>query len=47
MVEIARMLNGKGYETPSQYFRRKHPIRKISGIHQIRSDGITILSEIS
>ena len=22
------MLNGKGYETPSQYFRRKHPDKK-------------------
>ena len=28
LVEIARMLNGKGYETPSQYFRRKHPDKK-------------------
>ena len=28
LVESARMLNGKGYETPSQYFRRKHPDKK-------------------
>ena len=28
LVDIARMLNEKGYETPSRYFRRKHPDKK-------------------
>lgn len=27
-VDIARMLNEKGYETPAQYYRRKHPDKK-------------------
>ena len=27
-VDIARMLNEKGYETPAQYYRRKHPNKK-------------------